>query len=53
MMKKCVRENLYLGLYAHELGDYLYQLVKDVIFNKICERIAKPRKTRKANIKSQ
>jgi hypothetical protein len=51
MMKKCVRENLYLGLYAHESEDYAYQWVKDVIFNKTGERIAKPRKPRKANIK--
>lgn len=40
-----------MGLYKHESQDYSYQWVKDVVFNKTGERIAKPRKQRKANIK--
>ena len=50
MMSKCVRENLYLGLYAHESEDYAYEWVKDIVFSKTGERIAKPKKPRKANI---
>ena len=51
MMNKCAREQLYLGLYAHESEDYAYQWVKDIVFTKTGERIAKPRKPRKANIR--
>lgn len=50
MMNKCAREQLYLGLYAHESEDYAYQWVKDIVFNKTGERIAKPKKPRRANI---
>lgn len=50
MMNKCAREQLYLGLYAHESEDYAYQWVKDIVFNKTGERIAKPKKPRKANV---
>lgn len=50
MIKKCVREGLYLGLYTHESEDYAYQWVKDIIFNKTGEKISKPKKPRKANI---
>lgn len=50
MMNKCVREKLYLGLYTHESEDYAYQWVKEIVFNKTGERIAKPKKPRKANI---
>jgi hypothetical protein len=50
MMNKCTREQLYLGLYAHESEDYAYQWVKDIVFSKTGERIAKPKKPRKANI---
>ena len=51
MMSKCAREKLYLGLYAHESYDHAYQWVKDVVFIKTGERITKPRKPRKANIR--
>ena len=51
MINKSLKEHFFLGLYKHESQDYSYQWVKDVVFNKTGERISKPRKQRKANIR--